>query len=84
MKPDICTSLYCSPPNQHCPDCSHAIYHGEVVSQDRTYRFEFSPQFGVTFLTVMGTHRQVQPAENNPVWDKFEKWRKGKFQCQAM
>lgn len=78
-KPDICTSMLCTHAGTHCRNCSHAIYFGEVISAGRSHRFEFSPQFGVYFLTVMGTRRKVQPAENNPVWERFEEWRVERF-----
>lgn len=79
IEPDDCTSLHCSPPNKHCPECSHAIFYGEVVSKGRVHKFEFSPQFGVQFLTKKGDARAMQPAEKNPIWDEFEKWQKDKF-----
>lgn len=79
IKPDVCTSMRCYPPKKYCRECSHAIFYGELMVNGRSHRFEFSPQYGPTFLTVMGTPRQVQPGEKNPVWGEFEKWMKEKF-----
>lgn len=74
MKPDICTSLHCEDLGcDYCKECSHAIFKGEVQT-NKTHTFEFNPQYGVTFTKKNGSPKAVQPAEKNPVWNKWEEW----------
>ena len=77
--PDECTSLICEPPNSHCKDCSHALFYGTILTNGKEHKFEFSPQYGVWFLTKTGEHRKRQPAEKNPVWIDFQIWHDAKF-----
>ena len=80
LYPDICNSFSgCVPPQDYCRECSHAHFRGVVESNGKNHRFEFNPQFGVTFLKAEGGARKVQPAEKNPVWDAFGKWYDEKF-----
>jgi hypothetical protein len=80
MQPDICTSLSgCAPPQEHCPNCSHAFFNGELYVNGIRWPFEFNPQFGVTFKTAMGGELKTQPSEPHPVWAAFGKWHDDKF-----
>ena len=79
IEPDECTSLNYCKPHDHCRECSHAIYYGEVISKGRLWRFSFSPQYGVEFLTVAGPPLKKQPEESSSVWVEFEKWRMAKI-----
>jgi hypothetical protein len=40
----------------------------------RTWRWEFSRQFGPLFVNPQGKPLKAQPAENSPAWGAFNKW----------
>ena len=77
MKPDICTSFICSGSSKgYCKECSHAIWYGEGKdSNEKNWRWEFSPQFGPLFLRKDKEPLKNQPIkENHPSWKPFYKW----------
>ena len=83
VMPDICSSLSgCTPPNKHCPECSHAYYEGNAVVNGKDNLFEFNPQYGPFFRNKDGSLRKRQPTEKNPVWREFAKWHDSLF-CRA-
>lgn len=81
LKPEICTSLSgCTPPQDHCRDCSHAIFTAELVARGRKYPLEFNPQHGPDFGKA--GKKKVGgwcPGRSHPVWDAFGKWFAKKF-----
>ena len=79
--PDSCSSLRCVPPQQHCRECSHALFFGEVYARGRRWPFEFSPMFGVIFTRIGdGEPKALQPAEDHPVWGAWSAWHKARFE----
>jgi hypothetical protein len=55
--------------------CSFHDAEGEGVDiNGRTWRWEFSRQFGPTFLDKDGDPLRVQPAEKSPAWRVFNRW----------
>jgi hypothetical protein len=63
--------------NPHCPECSHATYFGEGQdARGRTWRWEFQPLFGPTFLRKDDYPLKRQPdSPLHPAWLVFTKWR---------
>ena len=78
-KPDICTSSICHPPNNHCKECSHAIFTGTLHVNGKRWPFEFRPVYGVTFMKTTGDPKKVQPSETHPVWEEWQEWQDAKF-----
>lgn len=75
-----CSSLRCAPPKNHCRECSHALYFGEVYARGRRWPFEYSPVFGVFFTRISdGEPKAVQPAEDHPVWVAWGEWHRDLF-----
>jgi hypothetical protein len=75
LTPDICSSLSgCTPPKDHCRECSHAYYRVYVLVNGKTNRFEFNPQHGPIFMNCNWEELKRQPSDKNPVWDAFELW----------
>ena len=80
VRPDICTSMICSPPQHHCRDCSHAIYKGDVIISGKFYRWEHSPQFGPLFARNRREDDcNWSPSAKHPVWKQFQRWHDKKF-----
>ena len=78
MKPDICTSLSCVPPQDYCPECSHALFLGEGTDKNgKLWRWEFSPRFGPLFLRKDGEPLSRQPIRaDHRAWVPFDSWMK--------
>ena len=59
-----------------CQRCSHASYFGEGLDGcGRTWRWEFSPLFGPTFLRKDDYPLKRQPDRPlHPAWLVFNKW----------
>ena len=75
--PQICTSSHgCKPPNEHCRECSHAIFKTTLDVSGRKYIVEYAPQFGVHFSKA--DRKKVDPGwwpnRNHPVLKAFGKW----------
>lgn len=79
VRPNICTSLQCSPPKRHCRDCSHAIYTGRAEIDGRVYRWEHSPQFGPLFSRSRSGECDWSPHARHKVWQVFQEWHDRKF-----
>ena len=80
VAPDVCTSLHCTPPQDHCRHCSHALFLSEVHVNGQRWPFEFNPIFGVQFTRLSdGQPKAVQPSEKHPVWAEWTKWHEEKF-----
>ena len=74
IKPDICTSFICSPPNQYCKECSHAIWVGKGTDRNgKLWIWHFSPVHGPLFLKNDGDPIEKQPSEGH-AWILFDKW----------
>jgi len=76
VKPDICTSLICHPPQEYCKECSHAIFFGEGEDKKgKIWKWEFRSYGGPLFLRKDGEPLVNQPTEDDhPAWEPFEKW----------
>ncbi len=81
VMPDVCSSTMCEPPKDHCRECSHALYLGEMRVSGLKWSFEFSPMFGVTFVRRDGTSRFHQPKEDSEVWVEWQRWYDDKFKA---
>lgn len=81
ITPDKCTSTSCFPPNKHCAKCSHAIFYGEVKFDSKTYKFSFSPVFGIDFIDRNGEPVAISShiSDSDIVWSQFSMWYNDKF-----
>ena len=79
LNPDICTSISCDPPQEHCRECSHAIYKGSCRIDGRRYIWEHSPMFGPLFSRAGKTECGWTPHPRHPVWKAFERWHDWRF-----
>jgi len=84
MKPDSCTSLYCSPDEtstDYCLKCNHAIWFGSGKDRNgKLWQWEYTPLYGPLFVGKRGEPLARQPIqENHRAWEPFEKWKKAKF-----
>jgi len=79
MTPSICTSAHCSPPQKHCPQCSHAIYKGRVTVKGKVYRFEFTPMWGPMVWAKCKDDYDWTPNARHPFWNAFQMWYERNF-----
>ena len=77
--PSICTSLICGTPQDHCRECSHAIYKGSATIDGKLYRWEHGPMFGPLFSRAGKKECNWRPHQRHKVWKAFEKWHDRKF-----
>lgn len=80
LKPTCCTSMNCSPPQDHCRACSHAIFAATLTAGGRRYRMEFNPYHGPDFGKA--GEKKVSgwcPNRKHPVWPAFGMWFARKF-----
>lgn len=55
--------------------CSFHETDGEGVDVNgRTWRWEFSSQFGPLFVDTRGNPIKIQPPEKSPAWPVFQCW----------
>ena len=73
ITPDDCTSTMCKPPKSRCVKCSHSIFNGEFVINNKTYRFCFNPLTGVDFVDENDNVIEINN-NSNEIWDKFNEW----------
>lgn len=77
LKPEICTSMSgCKPPQDHCRECSHAIFTAMLEARGRKHLVEFNPQHGPEFGRAGESKVDSGwfPSRNHPVWYAFGKW----------
>jgi hypothetical protein len=83
LKPDYCTSVYCSGPlsaKGHCPNCSHAEYKGQGAdSKCRVWKWTHNRYFGPLFNGQDGQALKRQPGTQSMAWKVFEAWYKKRF-----
>lgn len=82
LKPEICTSgSGCEPPQEHCRECSHAVFVARMKAGGRIYRLEYSPRFGPEFGRAGQKKVDTRwlPRSGHPVWKAFAEWHKRKF-----
>jgi len=75
--PGECTSTMCRTLGcEYCQKCDYAIFTGRSKVNGRMYRWEYSPWRGLAFIKKDGEFVAVYPGRRNPVWAKYEAWRK--------
>jgi hypothetical protein len=75
-----CNSLSCNRYGcDYCKKCSHAIYKSDVRLNNKVYRWEFRPHYGVIFLKKDRTPYKKQPSEKHMVWKLFHEWHNKHF-----
>ncbi len=82
LKPEICTSMSgCRPPQDHCRECSHAIFTAILNARGRKYALEFNPQHGPDFGRAGQKYTDTgwTPGPEHPVWPAFWNWFAKKF-----
>ena len=79
VKPTICTSFSgCTPPQDYCIQCSHAIYAGRGRGKSgRWYRWEHGPMWGPMFWRK-GKFDWI-PHFRHEAWKAFGMWHDRKF-----
>jgi len=62
IKPTICAGGRCRTiPQNHCKECSHAIYERIIKLDGKRYKMHFAPRFGPLFTRANQT-------KNEPDW----------------
>lgn len=80
LKLSNCSSLNCTKHDcDYCAYCSHAIFKGTVILNNKKSYFSFNPHYGIQWETATGQVKKFQPPEDSPLWVLWEDWYRTMF-----